>query len=77
MRSIVAQLRLGAPAALVPISLLPVRLIGALQWLAPDWVTAALMSVRTGNPMAHVVAGEGAAQKGAVRKRRVAAAKEP
>ena len=36
---VLAQLRWGAPYALVPLTLLPVRLLGFLQQLAPDWVT--------------------------------------
>ena len=44
VRGVLAQLRWGAPAALVPLTLLPVRLMGCLQQLAPDWVTAVLQS---------------------------------
>lgn len=52
VRSVVAQVRWGAPAALVPLTLLPVRLLGALQQLAPDWVTAVMQSPRIpGNPL--------------------------
>jgi len=52
VRSVVAQVRWGAPAALVPLTLLPVRLLGALQQLAPDWVTAIMQSPRIpGNPL--------------------------
>ena len=40
----VAQLRLGAPLCLLPTTLAPMRLLGGLQALAPDWTTAALRS---------------------------------
>ena len=43
---VLAQLRWGAPYALVPLTLLPVRLLGLLQQLAPDWVTPWLPSTR-------------------------------
>ena len=46
VRGVLAQLRWGAPFALVPLTLLPVRLLGALQQLFPDWFTAALQSPR-------------------------------
>ena len=46
VRGVLAQLRWGAPYALVPLTLLPVRLLGALQQLAPDCFTAALQSPR-------------------------------
>ncbi len=63
VRTTIAQIKLGAPAALVPISLLPVRVLGALQQLAPDWVTALGVSSRLpGNPMA---AGAAAAAQSA------------
>ncbi len=40
----VAQLTLGAPIALMPTTVAPMRLVGVLQTFAPDWVTALLMS---------------------------------
>lgn len=43
---VLAQLRWRAPYALVPLTLLPVRLLGFLQQLAPDWVTRWLPSTR-------------------------------
>ena len=46
VRGVLAQLRWGAPYALVPLTLLPVRLLGCLQQLAPDLFTAALQSPR-------------------------------
>ena len=46
VRGVLAQLRWNAPFALVPLTLLPVRLLGALQQLFPDWFTAALQSPR-------------------------------
>ena len=71
--SVLAQLRWGAPYALVALTLLPARLIGVAQQLAPDWVTAAMQSWRLfpGNPLrpAEAVAGatNGAeAKKGAL-----------
>jgi hypothetical protein len=42
----VAQLKLGAPIALMPTTVAPMRLVGVLQTFAPDWVTALLMSAR-------------------------------
>ena len=52
VRGVLAQLRWGAPYALVPLTLLPVRLLGALQQLAPDLFTAALQNPRVLlNPM--------------------------
>ena len=53
VRSVLAQIRLGAPAALVPVTLLPLRLAGCLQHLAPDWATAAFAGAPLpGNPFA-------------------------
>ena len=46
VRGVLAQLRWGAPSALVPLTLLPVRLLAVLQQLAPDWMTAALVNPR-------------------------------
>ena len=58
VRGVLAQLRWGAPYALVPLTLLPVRLLGALQQLAPDWFTAVLQSPRVLlNPLRFLQAG--------------------
>ncbi len=43
-RLTVAQLRYGAPLCLLPTTVAPMRLLGALQTLAPDWMTALLRS---------------------------------
>ncbi len=59
MQTTLAQIRLGAPTALVPITLLPVKLAGMLQQLAPDWATAAFGYVRLpDNPFARAGRGE-------------------
>ena len=60
---VIAQLRWGAPYALVPLTLLPVRLMGFLQQLAPDWVTPWLPSTRAMffNPLGAEAEGKAAA----------------
>ena len=45
-RMTVTQLRLGAPICLLPMTVAPIRLLGALQMFAPDWMTALLRSPR-------------------------------
>jgi hypothetical protein len=50
VRAALASVRTGAPSALVPITNMPVRLMGALQQLAPDCVTALLTGRLPGNP---------------------------
>ena len=69
VRGVLAQLRWGAPYALVPLTLLPVRLLGALQQLAPDWFTAVLQSPRVLlNPLRFMQAASPGASAEAVKK---------
>lgn len=59
VRIVLAQIRAGAPTGLVAATLLPARLLGALQVLAPDWFTAALCSSwLPGNPVARAAAAK-------------------
>ena len=76
VRATLAQLKLGAPSALVPLTLLPMRLAAAAQQLAPDWATAAFTAVRIrGNPFA-AAAAEARAQQPSRTKRAALPKKE-
>jgi len=74
---VLAQLRWGAPYALVPLTLLPVRLLGFLQQLAPDWVTRWLPSTRAmffnplgeGKAAAALSSNKGASSKAAAARK--------
>jgi hypothetical protein len=71
VRTALACVRFGAPSGLVPITLLPVRVLGAAQQMAPDWMTALLLSGRLpGNPWSSERSAKNAAAAAAAESKR-------